>query len=80
MDKKSVFTYFSFVLLIWQIFQTRFTMTLHKNKVINLKMEEKNLELPSNWDQFCDFTSLVGFRLLHSNNSRWLRYFDYFLK
>jgi hypothetical protein len=25
------------------------------------------------WDQFCDFTSMVGFRLLHSKHSLWLR-------
>jgi hypothetical protein len=25
------------------------------------------------WDQFCDFTSLVGFRLLHSKHPPWLR-------
>ncbi|KAL3123071.1 hypothetical protein niasHT_001271 [Heterodera trifolii] len=30
-------------------------------------------ELTSNWDQFCDFTSLVGFRLLHSNQPLWVR-------
>jgi Flp pilus assembly protein TadB len=30
-------------------------------------------EYKSKWDQFCDFTSLVGFRLLHSRNPRYLR-------
>uniref|UniRef100_A0A914IEW4 Guanine nucleotide-binding protein subunit gamma n=1 Tax=Globodera rostochiensis TaxID=31243 RepID=A0A914IEW4_GLORO len=33
----------------------------------------KALTLTSNWDQFCDFTSLVGFRLLHSNQPLWVR-------
>jgi uncharacterized membrane protein YdbT with pleckstrin-like domain len=30
-------------------------------------------EYKSKWDQFCDFTSLVGFRLLHSRNPPYLR-------
>lgn len=30
--------------------------------------------LTSSWDQFCEFTSLIGFRLLHSNQPIWLRY------
>src|SRR5438105_4115003 len=33
----------------------------------------KQPEYKSKWDQFCDFTSLVGFRLLSSKNSVWLR-------
>lgn len=39
-----------------------------------LKQKSQNREYKSNWDQFCDFTSLVGFRLLHSKNSTLLRY------
>ena len=40
----------------------------------NAEREEKIPEYKSKWDQFCDFTSLVGFRLLHSKNPIWLRY------
>lgn len=38
----------------------------------------KKVEYKSAWDQFCDFTSLVGFRLLHSKNSIWLRFMTCF--
>ncbi|KAI6174798.1 hypothetical protein M3Y97_00961300 [Aphelenchoides bicaudatus] len=34
----------------------------------------KHLELISRFDQFCDYTSVVGFRLLKSENPRWVRF------
>lgn len=33
----------------------------------------KHLEVISRFDQFCDYTSIVGFRLLHSGNPTWVR-------
>ncbi|KAI1711777.1 amiloride-sensitive sodium channel domain-containing protein [Ditylenchus destructor] len=44
-----------------------------------LKRKVRDVERPqqthkSKWDQFCDFSSLVGFRLLHSKHSPKLRF------
>lgn len=54
--------------------KSRFKIVLRKDAE-QLKMNEYK----SNWDQFCDFTSLVGFRLLHSKNSLWIRFKNFFV-